>query len=90
MVAPRIVAHWRDSARTPRFFVIDGRAAFPMLFFLIHLHWWTFYVTVTATAFFGLVEHYGYTLTVFFRMLRTFLAGSVKQTKPWWREERMH
>lgn len=89
MAVPRIAAHWRDSARIPRFFIIDGRSAFPLLFFFIHLHWWTFYVTVGVTAFFGLIEHYGFTTTVFLRMLRTFLAGSIKQVKPWWREDRM-
>jgi intracellular multiplication protein IcmT len=90
MGTPRIAAHWRDSARIPRFFVIDGRAAFPMLIFLVHMRWWTFYATFGVTAFFGLVEHYGYTVTVFLRLFRTALAGKVKQVKPWWREERMN
>ena len=70
-------AHWRDSARSPRFFIIDARAAFPFVLFLLHIRWWSFILAVVVTTFFGLLEKYGFSLTVFLRWLRSTLAGAV-------------
>ncbi len=78
-------AHWRDSARNPRFFIVDARAAFPFLLFLLHIRLWTFIVAVVAMAFFGLLERYGFSVIVFLRFLRTFLAGPRKIAIPWWK-----
>jgi intracellular multiplication protein IcmT len=78
-------AHWRDSARQPRFFLIDARAAFPLLFFLLHIRLWTFTVSLLGMAFFGLIEHYGFSLSVFLRWLRLTLAGPRKLAIPWWK-----
>jgi len=79
-----MAAHWRDSARTPKFFFIDGRAAFPMLIFLLHIRLWTFIVAVIATLFFTVLERFGFTLPVFGRWLRNFFAGHRKIANPWW------
>lgn len=78
-------AHWRDTARTARFFGIDARAAFPLFLFLLHIRLWTFFVSIVAMAFFGLIGHYGFSLSVFFRWLRQLLAGPHKQSIPWWK-----
>lgn len=88
MAARNIESHWRDTARTPRFFIIDARSAFPLLFFLVHIRWWTFIVALIFTAFFALLEHYGFTAVVFLRLLRTYLSGRMKYVRPWWRAER--
>jgi intracellular multiplication protein IcmT len=79
-------AHWRDSARNPRFFLIDARAAFPLLLFLLHIRWWTFFLAVGVMTFFGLLERYGFSLSVFLRWLRFTLAGPRKIAIPWWKE----
>ena len=79
-------AHWRDSARQPRFFLIDARAAFPLLLFLLHIKLWSFILAVATMAFFGLLERYGFSLIVFLRWLRSLLAGSRKVSIPWWKE----
>jgi intracellular multiplication protein IcmT len=78
--------HWRDSARSARFFVVDARAAFPLLLFLLHIAWWTFAIAVISMIFFAVLEHYGFTLPVFLRTVRTFLAGPRKIAIPWWRQ----
>lgn len=78
-------AHWRDSARMPRFFMVDARAAFPFLVFLMHIRWWTFWVALSAMFFFATLERYGFTVPVFLRVFRTFLAGKRKIAIPWWR-----
>jgi len=79
-------AHWRDSARYPRFFLIDARASFPLLLFLLHIRLWTFLFAISVMAFFGMLERYGFSLTVFLRWLRSTLAGPRKVAIPWWKE----
>ena len=77
-------AHWRDSARSARFFMVDARAAFPIFFFLMHIRVWTALLVLASAFFFGVIEHYGFSLPVFLRWLRTFFAGYVKSSRPWW------
>lgn len=77
-------AHWRDSARSARFFMVDARAAFPIFLFLMHIRIWTGLLVVFSAIFFGILEHYGFTVPVFLRWLRLFFAGSVKSATPWW------
>ena len=79
-------AHWRDSARNPRFFMVDYRAAFPLLLFLLHIRLWSFVVAVFVTIFFALLERYGFTATVFLRWFRSNLAGPHKISAPWWKQ----
>lgn len=78
-------SHWRDSARSARFFVVDARAAFPIFLFLMHIRVWTGVLVLVSAIFFGIIEHYGFTVPVFLRWLRSFLAGSVRSARPWWR-----
>ena len=77
-------AHWRDSARGVRFFMLDGKTAFPMLLFLLHITMWTFVVAVCATIFFTILRHYGFTVNVFARRLRCLISGPRKSAIPWW------
>ena len=77
-------AHWRDSARSPRFFLVDARAAFPLLFFLMHIKMWTAIMVAVSAVFFGALEHYGFSIPIFFRWLRLMLAGNRKLAHPWW------
>ncbi len=78
-------SHWRDSARSARFFMVDARAAFPLFFFLMHIRLWTAGLVVVSVVFFAILEHYGFTLPVFWRWLRAFLAGARKSAQPWWK-----
>ncbi|KTD75537.1 IcmT/TraK family protein [Legionella waltersii] len=78
-------SHWRDSARSARFFMVDARAAFPIFLFLMHIRVWTGVLVLVSAVFFGVLEHYGFTVPVFLRWSRNFLAGSIKSVKPWWK-----
>lgn len=78
-------AHWRDSSRVARFFTVDARAAFPIFFFLMHIRWWTGLLALVSIVFFGIIEHYGFTVPVFLRWMRCVLAGPRKITMPWWK-----
>lgn len=79
------MAHWRDSARSVRFFIIDYRATFPLLILLFHIRLWTFFFAIIATVFFSMLERFGFTPGVFLRWLRSYLAGPRKIAQPWWK-----
>lgn len=76
-------AHWRNSARHPRLFMMDAYAAFPLLLFLLHIRWWTFFLAIMAAIFFATLERFGFTIPVFLRLFRTFLAGPKRPARPW-------
>ena len=77
-------AHWRDSARPIKFFIWDGRAAFPVLIFILHVALWTFITALTLIVFFSVLNRYGFTPMVFFRWFRSIIAGGRKMSIPWW------
>ncbi|MGA2655866.1 MAG: IcmT/TraK family protein [Gammaproteobacteria bacterium] len=77
-------AHWRDSARPVRFFIVDYRAMFPLLLCLFIPRWWTLGVALATIIFFALLEHYGFSVRVFLRFLRGVFSGPRKVAKPWW------
>ena len=79
------MAHWRDTARPARFFLVDYRAAFPLLLFLLHIKVWTLVLAIVSIVIFAALEHYGFTVPVFLRIFRCWLAGARKHAKPWWR-----
>lgn len=78
-------AHWRDSARSARFFIFDAKAVFPMFLFLIHITLWTFIIAIIATLFFTSLNRFGFTVEVFLRWLRSLIAGPRKMAIPWWK-----
>ncbi len=80
------MAYWRDSARNVRLWFIDFRACFPLLFFLLHIRLWTFLLALLTTLFFAGLERYGFSLAIFARWLRSFIAGPRKIAQPWWRQ----
>ncbi|WP_229294401.1 type IVB secretion system protein IcmT, partial [Legionella pneumophila] len=57
----------------------------PIFLFLMHIRVWTGVLVLVSAIFFGIIEHYGFTVPVFLRWLRSFLAGSVRSARPWWR-----
>ncbi len=77
-------AHWRDSARSVRFWIWDGKTAFPLFLFLIHISWWTLGLSLITMLFFTALNRYGFSVEVFFRLLRSFIAGKHKAAIPWW------
>ena len=78
------MAHWRDSARTVRFWIVDYRACFPLMIFIFHIRLWTFLLAIIAIIFFVMIERFGFTVSVFGRWLRSYIAGPRKIAQPWW------
>ena len=79
------MASWRDSARNARFWIIDYRATFPLLLCLLHIRLWTIVFAIIATVSFSLLERFGFTVAVFLRWIRAYVAGSRKIAQPWWK-----
>lgn len=78
-------AVWRDASRDPAFFgVIDVRAAFPVLLFVVHMSWTTFFIAIGGLVFFGVLGMAGYSLPVLYRKVRGFLRGGRVYSTPWW------
>lgn len=78
-------AHWRDSARVPRFFIVDAYAVLPLFLFLLHIRYWTFGIALTASIFFAILERFGYSVPVFLRVAKTLLSGKHRYARYWWR-----
>ena len=78
--------HWRDSARSIRFFIWDGKAVFPFVLVAMWPRIWTLCVAVVATIFFTILNRAGYTPKVFLRILRSKIAGRRINAVPWWME----
>lgn len=79
-------AHWRDSSRTPRFFLVDALAAIPLVLMLLHIKLWTFITALVIICFFGILEKFKFTVPVFLRWLKCFIGGPLKTAYPWWRK----
>ena len=79
------MAHWRDSARSPRFFVVDATATFPLLLFLLHMRMWTFLLAIGFIVFFMILERFKFTVPIFKRWVSATLAGNHRVAYPWWR-----
>ena len=79
------MANWRDSARNVRFWIVDYRASFPLLIMLVHIRLWTFMIAIVCMVFFAGLERYGFTVAVFSRWLRSYIAGPRKIAQPWWK-----
>lgn len=75
---------WRDSGKSVRFFIFDGRSAIFILLFLVHITSTTFYLMCLGFVFFAILERMGYTYPNAMRAARLFCAGKVKRTSPWW------
>lgn len=78
--------HWRDASRTPRFFIVDALAAIPLVLVFMHISWTTFWIAVSTTTFFVILERFKFTVPIFLRWLRCTLAGPIRIAYPWWRE----
>jgi len=78
--------HWRDAARTPRFYFMDAYSAIPLLFLFLHISLTTFLVCVMVMVFFIALEKFKFTLPVFFRWLKASIAGPMRTARPWWRQ----
>jgi intracellular multiplication protein IcmT len=67
--------HWRNTARSVRFFAFDARAAAPLLVTILHTRIWTLVLSIIIILFFVLLERFGLTLNIAMRRFRLWLTG---------------
>ena len=71
---------WRDTALTPKIFILDARAVFPIALWLFHWAWWTACVAGIAIVILYLVQRTGMTPLACARALRVTLMGRRRET----------
>ncbi|MGV7095278.1 IcmT/TraK family protein [Desulfovibrio sp. QI0434] len=71
---------WRDTAITPKIFILDARAVFPLGLWLFHWAWWTAAVAGVAIVALYLVQRTGMTPLACFRALRVAFMGRRRET----------
>ena len=56
-----------------------------LMIFIFHISWLTFGIAAVTILFFSLLERYGFSVAVFMRWFRTFIAGPRKVSQPRWK-----
>ena len=80
------MANWRDSARNVRFFYYRLSGNFSSLqFFCCIYGYGLLFLLFSLTLFFSLLERWVFTVSVFLRWLRAYVAGPRKIAQPWWK-----
>lgn len=80
---------WRDTGRSVKVWILDARACFPVLIFVIYWSWTTFYIALTSIVFFSVISWFGLTVPASFRMARRFLVGPLRPAIPTWKRRRL-
>lgn len=70
--------HWRDSALTPKFFMIDAKAAFALILVFLRPNIYTVSIALVVIVVLAILNHYKIPLSASFRMLRQFIVGTKK------------
>lgn len=80
---------WRHAGRAPTIFGVPVVAFLPMILFLFHWAWWTFYLSVGVVAFYTFLRYkLGYTFPVLWGRLLHKLRGPHVHARPWWYRKR--
>lgn len=68
---------WRWASGIPRIGPVDARAGAALLIFLLHMRLWTMGISLVGVAFFAILERFGLTVPVFFRLAKRMCAGPI-------------
>lgn len=78
------MAHWRDSARKPRFFIIDANIIWPMALFLFAMSYRTTLLLIFSAIFLLALEKTNFTISKFLRYVYVLIGGPMRYRKGWW------
>lgn len=81
---PSDLAHWRDSARAPRFFIIDANIIWPMFIFLFAMSMRTTILLIVSALFLLALERTNFTIIKFIRYVYVFIGGQMRYRQGWW------
>ena len=71
---------WRDTGLSPKLFMLDASAIFPLAIFFLHWAWWTFLLSMVSVVILYLVSRTGMNTIACFRTLRHSLVGCRRDT----------
>ena len=80
---------WRNTGQPVRVLMLDARACLPILLAAVYWNLTTFYIAIAGFVFFSLISFFGLTLPSLIRMVRRWLAGSVRTAVPVWNRRRL-
>lgn len=72
------MAHWRETYKPARFFILDSRAGLPILVTLLHVRVWTLVLTTIIVIMFILLERRGLSVPSAFRAFRAWIIGDAR------------
>ena len=72
---------WRDTGITPKIFILDARAVFPLALWLFHWTYWTAAIAFTGITVLYLVQRTGMSPLACARAIRVAFMGSRRETR---------
>ncbi|MBK2124236.1 IcmT/TraK family protein [Fangia hongkongensis] len=72
------IAHWRDSGRKAKFFMIEAQVFFPMVLTVFHFRTWTISLSVLTAILLFVLSRYNVTFWVLLINLREWTFGREK------------
>ena len=73
--------HWRNTFKPARFFIIDARASYFVLLFLVYMRIWTALIVFAVFAILFFVERLGYDFNSSIRAARQYFAGNIRPSR---------
>jgi intracellular multiplication protein IcmT len=80
---------WRYTALPVKVAILDARACFPVLLFVLYWSWITAYIAIAGILFFTVISWFGLPVPAVVRLMRRVLVGSVRPAVPVWRRRRL-
>lgn len=80
---------WRDTALQPKIGPLNASAVFPVMLWVFHWAWWTFWVAIISIVILFLIQRTGMSATGCLLSLRCLLIGRrrvVRVTASMWRK----
>lgn len=72
------MAHWRETYKPARFFILDARAGVPLLVTLLHVRPWTVGISAVVIVVFVILERRGLSVPAAFRAFRAWIIGDAR------------
>ncbi len=69
-------AHWRNTQKPVRFFMLDARVFLGVMLFLVHARLWTLILVILMMFVFWLLERRGLTFDAALRAFRCWILGT--------------
>jgi len=77
-------AHWRDSARRAKFFIVDAAIVWPLMLFLFSIGRATGLLLLFSLISLLIMERMNFTLQKFYRYFFVLIVGPIRYRKGWW------